>query len=193
MTTQDTTGPLWDKTYKVRYNFFASRSIEDIQANGTPVTGNKQLDNEYMHHEIDSFLNVVKIVELIIDKGVAVSFVNYNDVFTIYDDIRTHLEAWEHFSRTSYNHNPEVMDDLLKLDKLANMLFDKYVKYDTERTTRIISNFSRNLVSGGVFDNDVLSKASITNEQERIAEAAQNEYPSLASFLKSKQLKKGFN
>lgn len=187
----DTTAKLWDKRYEVRYPFHATRTIEDIAQNGTYISGLKDVDNNHAKELIVGSLTVVDIITLVFDKGVTVRFVHRPDVDTIYNDIRAHLEAWQKFSQTSYNHNPEVYDDLLKFDQFAELLFNNYVRFDPDRKNKIHSEFARKLLASNIFSDNVLANLSNKSSEEAIVVASQDEYPSLSGFLRSKILLKG--
>lgn len=180
----DTTPALWEKLYHVSYPYFASRSIEDIHQNGTRVSGHKFLDDIHTKELVRGYLTVVKIIELVIDKSIVVNFLNHEDVYKVYDDIKLHLDKWHMFMQTSFNYDAKIVDDLRKMDQFARILFEGFVRYDTSRGTEYTSAFMRS-ISGPIFNNDVLSNLSATKKSDDFEKASQKEYSSMDDFLAS--------
>lgn len=188
---QDTTVALWDKLYHVSYPYFASRTLEDIQKNGVPTTGDKELDRLHTKELIRGYLPVaskgLSIIGMVIDRGVQVNFITYTDVFTVYDDIQIHLNAWQSHLINGMNRNKAVTEDLLKFDKLAKILFDSFVKFDTSRGTEYKSNFMRKL-GRGLITGDAFSALSKDKPDEQAVKIEQAQYNSMEEFLLQRQV-----
>lgn len=131
MPVTDTSKNLWDLKFLCRFPELQSRSIEHIKFFGTPTTNDPAIDRELSQQWITSYISINDMVEHF-KAGVPVKVVSYEDVKKIYEYISQHLHAWKSQISVGINIGDAPLDDLVDLDRFANVVYD-HAKYQFTR------------------------------------------------------------
>lgn len=125
--TRNSTHYIFDVRFRVRYNYQASRSAEDIRYYGTPTVGNEEIDASMQSQLLDTYLTINEMVELY-KAGIDVHVVDRAACRDIYECISYHLSTWRDFLGRGLNKNSAPLDDLKLLDEFANVVYE-FAKY----------------------------------------------------------------
>lgn len=119
----DTTEAIWGKLYTVRVPSIETTNLEYIRIYGTPVTGDKGIDNTLAHQFITTMLPISKMVDYY-RRGVPVKVVVRSDTKLIYEAISAHLQAWMNQLNNGVNIGNAPLEDLVAMDEFANAVFE---------------------------------------------------------------------
>jgi hypothetical protein len=120
---KDTTAAIWGKLYTVRVPSAETSNLEYIRIYGTPITGDKGIDNTLAHQFITTMLPISKMVEYF-KRGVPVKVVVRSDIKEIYTAISEHLQAWMAQLQNGINIGNAPLADLIAMDEFANTVFE---------------------------------------------------------------------
>jgi len=136
---RDTAWYLWHKLFMCRVSNIQSMSIEYIQSFGMPSSGIPELDNETANELVIRMLSVNQMIEFF-KNGITVHVVNYKDTKEIYERISDHLNAWKQNLSTSFNIRNAPLEDLVLLDRFANVVYKHAVyQFTTDVVDSIIA------------------------------------------------------
>lgn len=113
---------LFNVKFLCRVPYLESRSLEDIRMFGTPHVGIPEFDEQTSKELVDRLLTISEIADYF-EKGVSVYVKRMEDTKTIYDHIRKHLMTWEAHLQRSFDTKGAPIDDLVRLDKLAQSVY----------------------------------------------------------------------
>jgi hypothetical protein len=111
---------LFNKKFHCKVNLHRARSIEEIQAHGTPTTGFPDLDRELERAMTPVMLTIVEMEDHY-NNGNTLHITNRADTKLIYEYITNHLMAFKKLLEESENAHPsdETLDELIRLDRFA--------------------------------------------------------------------------
>lgn len=124
---QDTTVKLWDYLYKVRIPYLLSRDPDDIKRFGTRISGVKEVDESRHGDWFTTMLNVSTMIDYY-KNFVPIKVVYEKDVKEIYDSISNHIHHWKLRLQNGINIGDAPIDDLITMDKFANVIYE-HAKY----------------------------------------------------------------
>ena len=127
-TIEKTGAPIWDNLYAVRVPYVETLSEQMIKDFGMPTLGNRALDRQ-MHSDL---VNVVISINAIVEyfkRGVTVYMQNNDDVNEIYNIVNNYLLAWKQQIDNCLNMGNIPTEDLLLLDRFAEMLYPVAAAY----------------------------------------------------------------
>lgn len=129
---RDTRYALWFERYQCRVPYIQTLSIEELEENGLPTSGDRHHDHAAQWEPRLLSLPIHRMAELW-NAGANISLVRRSDAPKIYQAISAHLQAWRDHITTSYHPTKPPYDDLLVLDQFANIIYEhaKFA-YDTE-------------------------------------------------------------
>lgn len=120
---RDTRYDLWHVRYDVVVPFIRTLSIEQLEEDGLPTSGDKHHDHAMMWEPKRIAIPIEKMVDMRRD-GVNISLVNRTDAIKIYQAITRHLSAWKEYIEHSFHTIDPPTDDLLALDEFATLVYD---------------------------------------------------------------------
>lgn len=123
----DTTVKIFDYLYRVRINYMATRSIEDIRRNGTTVSGIASYDADIKNQMINMQLSIGQMVDYYAE-GVPLYVCDPKDTKEIYESISEHIYAWKSRLERGVNIGDAPIEDLINMDKFANSVY-AHAKY----------------------------------------------------------------
>lgn len=129
----DTTTKLWDYLYKVRVPYIQSRHMDDIRNHGVRISGIQEVDKDIVNQWFTTMLPVSTMVEYF-KEGVPIKICSSKDVKEIYDSISQHIHAWKTRLERGINIGDAPIDDLIALDKFANVIYE-HAKYQFTQDT----------------------------------------------------------
>lgn len=115
---------IWEHLYLISLPEMYLRSEDDIRARGTTTTGDPQLD-AVMHSRYSKAYRTINQMFELHRQGVNIYVVKYEDTEKIYNAIQAHLSIWFNYMSLGLNLYNAPFDDLLDLDKFANVVYDK--------------------------------------------------------------------
>lgn len=119
----DTTVYIFDYLFKCRIPNLQSMSVNYIKHFGMPTTGNSSIDKNLNSQLITTMLPISKMVEYFKD-DVPVYIVSSADIKLIYEYISNHLHLWKKQLEIGLNLGDVPIDDLIAMDKFANVVYD---------------------------------------------------------------------
>ena len=120
---RDTRYDLWYIRYQCRVPFIQTLSLEQLEEDGLPTSGDKHHDHAMQWEPKLISIPIHRMAELW-SSGANISLVNKSDAPKIYEAISRHLFAWKHHIENSYNPSKVPHDDLLILDQFATIIYD---------------------------------------------------------------------
>lgn len=144
---RDTRYPLWFVRYQCRVPYIQTLSIEDLEQNGLPTSGDAHHDHAMQWEPRLISIPIHRMADLW-HSGANIALVNRKDAPKIYEAISAHLFAWRHHIEHSYHPVAPPADDLLVLDQFANIVYEhaKFA-YDPKFVETHFKMASRNTVS----------------------------------------------
>lgn len=129
---RDTRYALWFERYQCRVPYIQTISIEDLEENGLPTSGDMHHDHAMMWEPRLISIPIHRMADLW-QSGANISLVNRSDAPKIYEAIEKHLHAWRDHIANSYNPSKPPYDDLLVLDQFAHIVYEhaKFTYDDT--------------------------------------------------------------
>lgn len=162
---------LFNNLYHVRINELASRSAEHIKEYGVRRSGNKEYDSHVKDILMECMLKIPDIAEYVYN-GVSVYLINGNDSKDIYRIIERHLSTWTEYLSTQIGPRDAPIEDLQKLNYLANVLYP--VKYRNTTEDDAVSGFGQALrnVLGG---EPLIKKKTVKENKQEEEEPKRND------------------
>lgn len=121
---RDTRYPLWFVRYQCRIPYIQLLSIEELEENGLPTSGDIHHDHAMQWEPRLVSLPIHRMAELW-SNGANISLVNRLDAPKVFEAISKHLHAWKDHIMHSYHPNKPPYEDLLILDQFASVVYDK--------------------------------------------------------------------
>lgn len=119
---RDTAWWIFNQLFQCRAQRIQLMSMDEMKEYGTPTSGLPEYDAQMRNERVDVMLTIAKMVEYW-DQGITIGIANEKDTKQIYELIANHLEAWKHRLMTELNNRGAPLDDLVKLDKFASVVY----------------------------------------------------------------------
>jgi hypothetical protein len=119
---RDTGWWLFNQLFHCRVQRIQTVSIDEMKDYGTPTSGDPEFDAQMRNERIDRMLTIKQMMEYW-DQGVTVGVVSEKDTKSIYELITNHLLAWKRHLEVEINVRGAPLDDLIKLDAFANIVY----------------------------------------------------------------------
>jgi hypothetical protein len=119
---RDTAWWIFKELFHCRVQRIQTVSIEEMKEYGTPTSGDPTFDAQMRHERVDRMLTIAQMVEYW-EAGVTVGVVEEKNTKKIYELIANHLTAWRHKLDNELNNRGAPLDELMKLDKFANVVY----------------------------------------------------------------------
>ena len=113
---------IWESMYEVSVPYVETISAEAMKHHGLPTVGNRAFDRQ-MNNDL---VNVVITIDAMVEyyrRGVSVRLRNGADAKQIYDIVNNYLLAWKEQIESCINVGNVPSEDLMLLDRFAEMLF----------------------------------------------------------------------
>lgn len=127
----DTAYYIFHELYLCRVTLSQLRSIEEIREFGMPSMWDPAEDRMIANELQVIQISIAKMLELH-DSGAVIYVCKPEDTKRIYDRISNHLIAWKEYIRTKMNSGNAPIEDLLRLDEFANVVYEK-AKYHLDQ------------------------------------------------------------
>jgi len=166
---------LVDNLYKIRYNFFQSRSIEDIRERGVYVTGIKAFDSQIKNEQVDGYMTIQMAMDLF-KRGVEMALVNPSELMPMYNEISDYLEHSMKLVQDSPNAQEETIRKIIDVDTFCRAVFE-HAKFEL-KVSQTVDQFVRKISKGQQLPliNEALFVDRRASFDERAAEAHSVEY-----------------
>lgn len=173
----DTRIGIWEKIFKCGIRYIDLMREEEIRLLGLPTTGDPTLDRSMMHNVQDTWLTINEMIEYY-RRGIEIRIRNYDDTKRIYDYIQAHLKAWQRDILNSHTTRHAPLDDLIDLDRFANLVYDKakYLFNANATQSEFIEGLERSL--------NFVSLFNIPQETPSRDTEGKDPYPKRESFEK---------
>lgn len=121
---------LFHELFHCRAQRIQLMSMEEMKEYGTPTSGDPDFDAQMRNERVDVMLPIAGPRSMVTywDQGITIGVANEKDTKRIYELIANHLEAWRHHLTTDLNNRGAPLDELLKLDKFASVVY-KHAKF----------------------------------------------------------------
>lgn len=119
---RDTRWALWFVRYQCRVPFIQTLSIEELEQNGLPTSGDRHHDHAMQWEPRLISIPIHRMVDLWKDSA-NISLVNKEDAPKIFEAISAHLHAWKDHIANSYHPSLPPYEDLLAMDQFANIIY----------------------------------------------------------------------
>lgn len=120
---KDTAYYIFHELFLCRVPLIQLRSIEEIREYGMPSAWDPIIDRQIANEPQVVMLSIARMAELV-DQGATVGVVRPEDTKRIYDRVTDHLIAWKHHITSKLNVGKAPIEDLLKLDRFANKVYE---------------------------------------------------------------------
>lgn len=120
----DTVVEIFDIFYPVQIQPVHLRDAEDLRKIGYRSTGFRDMDKSIQLTFMTVGLPISDIAEKF-SEGVPLKISGVENLKAIYKSITNHIAAWAGIIRSSVNYNAAPVDDLVKLDHLAQFIFER--------------------------------------------------------------------
>lgn len=127
---------LWNSKFHCRVSNIQTMSVEYLAEVGMPSIGDPIHDTQTANELVDRMLSVSQMVEYH-QHGVNIHVIKYEDTKRIYELISNHLNAWKQQLENGFNIRGAPIEDLILLDKFANVVY-KHAKY--QFTTEMVDS-----------------------------------------------------
>jgi hypothetical protein len=99
--------------------------MDEMREYGTPTSGDPDFDAQMRNERVDVMLTIAGPNSMMHywDQGITIGVVNEKDTKRIYEMIANHLDAWRHHLTTDLNNRGAPLDELIKLDKFASVVY----------------------------------------------------------------------
>ena len=131
---------LFNEKYLCMVPYLESRTPEDIRLFGMPHTGLTEYDMQTANELVERLLTINQIMEYH-DAGIEVRVLKRADTKKIYDRIRDHLVVWDNYLKAAFDVRGAPMDDLIKLDALAQTIYPYAKPYITSDSDSVFSRY----------------------------------------------------
>lgn len=159
----DTSELIFDRRYLCSIAQVDLVNEEEIRERGIVHSGDKEVDRMMMSQMVSVYLPIADIAEHLAN-GSNIRVTRENAKI-IYDSIGRHLNAWAYFIKHSINTRIAPIDDLRKLDQLAQHLF-KFLRYDVKDNADHESEIIRRLRQLNASPLDLSKKDEVRNEED---------------------------
>lgn len=165
--------PIWVTPFEVSIAYKDTCSPEYLRLFGMPTVGDPTIDAT-MHNQLcHRYVTINQMVEYF-KKGIAVRVVNHADTKRIYELITNYLLAWKENLQTGINIGDAPIDDLILLDRFANVVYQHAVQHFTPEFLN--SRLMQQLNGEGKWKSrDSLVKPKAVNEKGEVARHPQRE------------------
>jgi hypothetical protein len=171
-----------------------TRTIEDLRAHGTVVSGIPSYDNDISNQMVTMMLTIDQMVEFY-RRGIPVRVCDVADTKRIYESISQHIYSWKSRLEKGINIGDAPIEDLIDLDRFANAVYE-HAKYEfTEETANSILaqhlGTIQRLNSTNFFNKQMLQNIKGAGDEDGIIRINQEkpkepERDSLQDFFKSR-------
>lgn len=136
---QTATWRIFNKLYMCRLSVFQTRSLDDIEFYGVPISGDKEYD-ETMRGENRLYYKTVAQLLMYFKNDVGIGLFKVTDAKPIYEDCRDHMAMWQRTLLRSPNIKPsqDVIAQLQLLDRFAKTVYPHAESLFTEEFTESI-------------------------------------------------------
>lgn len=172
---------VWEKLFRCSVPFKHTQSQAEIRLFGLPTTGSFAHDERMLNEPVDVMLTIDQMVEYN-KTGVTISITKHEDTKVIYDIIRDYLDSWNSRLSSGINTAKAPIDDLLALDKLAQVIYPFASGYFTKNENGL--SMMRMFSGSSWISRDSLDKRVEINNTKIIP----NKYESLGQLLTEKVL-----
>lgn len=124
---RDTSWYLFHKKFRCRVSNIKTMSMDYVKTFGMPTVGDPVHDTQMANELVDRMLSINQMLEYH-REGVDILVCKYSDTKEIYERISDHLSAWKRTLETSYSTRGAPIEDLIELDKFANVVY-KHAKF----------------------------------------------------------------
>jgi hypothetical protein len=192
---EDTTKLIFDHLFKCRVRGIDITSEDEMRAYGNYTTFDRGIDHALMDDIRIVYWPISRMADTFAE-GAQVGIVDYKDTEIIYDYVTRHLNAWQRHLREGVNTGNAPLDDLLKLDRFANSVYE-HAKYllvqnggvsEFERFMSTVFNSNFNVLGGF---NGITQQ--IEQEPEPTRPESYPEREGMASLLKQHLVNSNFN
>lgn len=178
----ETSRLIFDNLYMCRVPVLATRSEADIKAFGIVRTGIKDIDDNALGDWVTVMWSINTMAEKF-KRGYSIKVIKEADSRTIYEHITRHLQAWQMQLDSRLNGTRAPFDDLILLDKLANVIYP-HVKYELHKAPPPIES----LMDSYLKEKDFVNKQSFANIfSNPIKETRNNNYRSKIPDIKDRE------
>lgn len=152
------------------------RSEQDIRERGVYTSGDPEVDKAVGAMPARTYMTINDMFEHW-RNGVNIGVVKYDDTKKIYDNIEAHLGRWLSIMQQGLHLHTCPFDDLIALDKFANVVYDKAkFVFDDKALMSLDLKFNKlniNLQTGGFFNRGgaVFFNHMFKTETEKLLEA----------------------
>lgn len=168
---------IWKKKFLCRVPNIQTMSVEYIQMFGMPACGDPHQDRETANELVSRMLTINEMIDFF-NQGVSVAVVNYKDTKEIYERITDHLNAWKQHLEHGWHTRDAPIDDLLTMDKFANVVYRYAAPQFTTATVESILarrmsstlRVGRDKIMGGMKPKVVIINALGEKEEEKLPE-----------------------
>jgi hypothetical protein len=180
---RDTAWWLFKEKFHCRVQRIQTISIEEMKEYGTPTSGDPNFDAQMRNERQDRMLSVVQMIEYW-ENGITVGVVNEVDTKRIYEYVVNHLTAWKHRIEYELNVRGAPLDELIKLDKFANVVY-KHARYhftqdyvDSLLARKVQgARANRNTIMKPFVETQVINGGAAPAEQTDAQKALAEKYP----------------
>jgi hypothetical protein len=182
---RDTAWWIFKELFHCRVQRIQTISIEEMKEYGTPTSGDPNFDAQMRNERQDRMLTIVQMVEYW-ENGITVGVAAEKDTKRIYEYIAAHLSAWRYKLDVELNTRGAPLDELMKLDKFATVVY-KHARYhftqeyvDSLLARKLQSSrANRNTIMKPFVDTKVVNAEA---EQSDAQKALQEKYPDRLSM-----------
>lgn len=120
----DTREGIFNQLFKCRIRDIDTMSTDYMREFGVPYSGDLETDMAILKAPVQRYFTINEMVEFF-RKGIPFNVIRYEDTAIIYEKISDHLNAWRKEIEFSYDARHAPLQDLIDLDKLASVVYDK--------------------------------------------------------------------
>ena len=135
---------IWEDLYLVMIPEMYLRTEEDVRSRGSFTMGDPTVDMTLQNSFCKTYRTINQMFELW-REGVAIKVVKYDDTEKIYHAIERHLSNWFNYLQVGFNLSTCPIDDLLELDRFANIVYDKAKYVFNEKSVSMIQGATNSL------------------------------------------------
>lgn len=187
---RDTAWYIFNKKYLCRVSNIQTRSIDHIALFGSPTCGDPARDRDMADQLIDRMLTINEMVEFF-KQGITIRVANVRETKSIYEHITDHLNYWKRHLEESWHTRGAPIDDLILLDRFANVVYRHAVyQFTTEIVESLLARRMSSVMT--VNRNSIMgNKAKVVtinaNGEKEVTEAKIPERESMAEAFAGKK------
>lgn len=149
--------------------------IEETHNFSHAHTGDRAMDRDLQYKPARVWLNIDQMIK-IIQAGYRTSLVNEQDSLQVYVYIQNHLDTAMRFLSGSMHHVKAPLDDLIALDKLADMVF-VYARIQMGKDDTAPEGMIAGLSLSGMGENSIFKAAATKSLDQQAAASEDDGYP----------------